>query len=303
MGTQETDIEQAAGRDDLTPQELRNLASQLAAQEADEDLLAAAAGILPGRILASYFAHMDNRLKDARQRDAKARAETHYLALLQAQMDALDARIEELDIQIEALDELIELIEDGEPLDPSNPEHRRLLERSGVPEDQWEGMTLKDLKDLREARRQEREAQAEAKAEVAEAMERATPDEQRQIAKEGNLEAVREARYKAAPEARADIDKTLVQRDTNGNDGRDNGETDLESGASIGADDFFGPTNEPVNTISTAQSIAPNTPMRDAAPDMKGHYQAAASNADQAEPEAQANFQLDNASTPGAGLG
>lgn len=140
MSTSSGDIEQAAGRDDLNPQELRNLASKLAAQDTDEELLAAASGTLSGRILVSYFAHLDKKALDGRQKDAKARAETHYLALLQAQLDGLNAEIDWHNDQIEALQREINDLEDFSELirsgkyDPTNPEHVARRDRLGLTE-------------------------------------------------------------------------------------------------------------------------------------------------------------------------
>lgn len=300
-------LQEVADRDvsNLTPRELVDLALKLAKLEQNDELLAAAAGLLPGRIMANYFAHLDTKLKDAQQKDAKARADMHYLALLQAQLDALEADIAVLDDQIDALDQLIDSVEEDGILDPNDPEHRRLLQQSGIPEDQWDGLTLSDLRDVREQRRQERDAKAERKADVAEAMKHASPEEQKHIAQTADLEAVREARDKAAPEMRGEVESTIDSRYDKGNDSRlDDFDAQLENlGETSLGGDFF---DEPIDlekSISTAQAIAPENPVRDAAPDIQRHYEVASADSRPAEPEAQTTFDLHKANVPETGLG
>lgn len=84
-------------RSDLTAPELRDLALKLAKIKDNDEMMAAAAGLLPSRIISSYFAHLDQRSIQARQDSAKARADAHYMALLQAQIAALDVQIGDLE--------------------------------------------------------------------------------------------------------------------------------------------------------------------------------------------------------------
>ena len=87
-----------------------------------------------------------------------------FLALLdqlEAQIVFLEERIEIYNGQIEALDDLIEIEKAGE-IDPTDPDHQRLLEAAGIPRDEWGTVTLEDLEkrkaELEEARDRDQDA-------------------------------------------------------------------------------------------------------------------------------------------------
>lgn len=312
MSTSSGDIEQAAGRDDLNPQELRNLASRLAAQDTDEELLAAASGTLSGRILASYFQHLDARLRDARRDEAKARADTHYLALLQAQLDALDGEIAALDEDIwnrlaEHLSaEELEYLRGIEDKEVQAREQMRLmrekLERGEISQAEFDAF---------EGRWKERAAKREQRAETAQALDEvkdASLEEQRQVLQreltETGARNVHEAALLVLTDSEQSTAKvTIDEHDDAGNETRTDSRSDALSVADMTSDSLFGDLPEANSSISSAQSIAPDTPVRDAAPNLKGHYQAAAANTEHAEPEATADIQLHQANAPGTGLG
>jgi hypothetical protein len=311
MSTSPGDIEQAAGRDDLNPQELRNLASKLAAQDTDEELLAAASGTLSGRTLASYFAYLDDRLRATRRENAKARADTHYLALLQAQLDALDGEIAALDEDIwnrlaEHLSaEELEYLRGIEDKDEQAREQLRLmrerLERGDMTQAEFDA--FKERWDERAAKREQRADTAQTLRNA----ERSSPDTLAKTA-EGEIERTSKTNVEAAGElvgGKADqvVLKTVDQYDDAGNETRTDSRSDALSIADMSSDSLFGDLPETNSSISSAQSIAPDTPVRDAAPNLKGHYQAAAANTEPAEPEATADIQLHHANAPGTGLG
>ena len=93
------------------------------------------------------------REKDRQRREANSQLIT-FLDLLDAinrQIAALDDQIAEyeeekiqLEEQLGALEELRDLVESGE-LDPTNPEHMRLLELSDIPRDEWGVLTAAGL--------------------------------------------------------------------------------------------------------------------------------------------------------------
>lgn len=160
----------------LSEQEARRLAIRLAGEDQTAELLAAQAGVLAGRMVENYFAQNKDRLNETRTKDQKARTEIYYMMILQAQIDGLNARIVVLDGQINALDDLIERVQGGEKLDPNNPAHRRLLLKSGVPEDDWGGLTLRDLQDLRDQRQQRRDAIDDQRTRISQELKATAPE-------------------------------------------------------------------------------------------------------------------------------
>ncbi|MEL6667008.1 MAG: hypothetical protein AAFQ24_12815 [Pseudomonadota bacterium] len=103
---------------------------------------------------ASIFAAL--REKDRARRESTSRLVTfldlldsieRQIAALDDQIAEYEAEVEQLEEQLGALEELKELAERGE-LDPTNQEHMRLLELSGIPRDQW-GLVTPDMLDDR----------------------------------------------------------------------------------------------------------------------------------------------------------
>lgn len=68
------------------------------------------------------------------------------LRTLQDQIRELERQIAKLDEQIEATDSLIDILQNGGEIDPTDPDHQRLLRLAGIPEDQWGTVTLDDLR-------------------------------------------------------------------------------------------------------------------------------------------------------------
>ena len=85
----------------LTAVEARNLAERLAKADRDEEFQAALSGTLAGRIFENYFDKNQFNQKTTREKDQKARAEMYYIAILQAQIEALDAQIADLTNKID----------------------------------------------------------------------------------------------------------------------------------------------------------------------------------------------------------
>ncbi len=68
------------------------------------------------------------------------------LEQLSAEIRAIELQIERFDQQLEATDSLIGILESGGEIDPTDPEHQRLLRLAGIPEDEWGVVTLDDLR-------------------------------------------------------------------------------------------------------------------------------------------------------------
>ena len=92
----EANFEDEHGNWVLTEAEAWKLAAALAAAKNEEEFQAALSGILAGRIFENYFDKNEINQKTAREKDQKARADMYYIAILQAQIDALDAQIDAL---------------------------------------------------------------------------------------------------------------------------------------------------------------------------------------------------------------
>ena len=98
------------------------------------------------------------------------------LQLIRDQIGALDAQIAKYDEQIAATDSLIDIFENGGEIDPTNPEHQRLLRLAGIPEDQWGTVTLDDLNRHRDdlnAKRDDAKADRDDKARSLDKLEQA----------------------------------------------------------------------------------------------------------------------------------
>ncbi|NQW11782.1 MAG: hypothetical protein HQ481_18115 [Alphaproteobacteria bacterium] len=80
-----------------TLQDLRDLAATLEGMNTDEERLNALAGIVSGRMITNYFAFLDKRRTEAQSENRKANREAHYMALLYAQLDAINMKIDGLE--------------------------------------------------------------------------------------------------------------------------------------------------------------------------------------------------------------
>ena len=72
-----------------------------------------------------------------------------FLDMLQAiadQIRELEDLVDQYDRQLEATNSLIEILEGGGEIDPTDPDHQRLLRLAGIPEEQWGTVTLDDLR-------------------------------------------------------------------------------------------------------------------------------------------------------------
>jgi hypothetical protein len=101
----------------------------------------------------------DQKETDAKKRKASNDTATflRMLQALEAQIKALEERIEHYDNQIEATDSLINIVASGGEIDPTNPEHQRLLRLAGIPDDEWGTVTLDDLRKHRDELARERD--------------------------------------------------------------------------------------------------------------------------------------------------
>ena len=97
----EANFEDEHGNWVLTEAEAWKLAAALAAAKNEEEFQAALSGILAGRIFENYFDKNQFNQKTTREKDQKARAEMYYIAILQAQIEALDAQIADLTNKID----------------------------------------------------------------------------------------------------------------------------------------------------------------------------------------------------------
>ena len=91
-----------AGRKIETLQDLRNLAVVLEAAETEAERNNALAG-QSTRMISNYYTFLDKRLMQTKADNAKARQDAFYMALLQAQLDALNIEIDALGDALEYL--------------------------------------------------------------------------------------------------------------------------------------------------------------------------------------------------------
>lgn len=96
--------------------------------------------------LAQYATSQKEQIRRQRERQRKDR-EAFFAALLD-QLDRdiaeIQGRIDSYNEQIHAIEELIRAEQNG-GIDPTDPEHRKILRRAGIPEEEWGTVTLEDL--------------------------------------------------------------------------------------------------------------------------------------------------------------
>jgi len=88
------------------------------------------------------------------------------IAMLNDKIAALDLKLDELEGKLDATEQLLNLLDKGETLDPNNPEHKKLMDAAGIPENQREGLTREELLAHQERLQQEWKATQEQKAEA-----------------------------------------------------------------------------------------------------------------------------------------
>lgn len=105
-----------------------------------------------------------SRIAEQQERETARRKASNdtvmFLQMLEElaeQVKALEEQIEHYDNQIEATDSLIGILESGGEIDPTDPEHQRLLRLAGIPEEEWGTVTLEDLRKHREELQAERD--------------------------------------------------------------------------------------------------------------------------------------------------
>tara|TARA_R110001606_G_scaffold396832_3_gene571757 strand:+ start:425 stop:1522 length:1098 start_codon:yes stop_codon:yes gene_type:complete len=167
-------------------------------------------------LIGSNLKTREARLAQTRDK-ANADARTQALLALQAQLDALDAEIAALDDEVNALDQLLGIIDSGETLDPNNPAHRRILEKSGIPPEKWDNITREDIEAAKREREAERDAKQEEYDRVEGIMKNGTDAEIKYAAENLNIDAVRKMRDEAPGQNQDKVENTLNQRYNGGN--------------------------------------------------------------------------------------
>lgn len=151
---------------------------QAGAAASERDLRVKGGGVesVSGTAGANFTASIFEALreKDRQRREATSQlvnfldmlnALDRQIAFLDARIAEYDTQIAELKVELGALEELKELLESGE-YDPTNPDHMRLLELSGIPHEDWGILTPEivddriqttrdEIEDLEEKRRRD----------------------------------------------------------------------------------------------------------------------------------------------------
>lgn len=280
-------------------QDRRNAALRTQYGKDNAERLASGAGVLSGTIRDDMTGKASERLKrQADEKRRKDRADTAmYLALLQAQIAELDRQIAALNDQIDALDELLQIIDSGAELDPDNPAHRKLLEGSGIPEDQWGSVTREDIE---QAKRDRAAVRAEKQAErdrVTQELKHASGGEiERTINREGGV-AGEAAADKIGGEQGHKIDKAVEADRDAGNAERQDDSAEFGSFAS---GDLLSGAQGADSGLSFAATASPDSQFGMNAPDVQVDFQAAAHRTDGQAPVAQVNLTLQQDDTPKA---
>jgi hypothetical protein len=186
-------------------------------------------------LLGSNTKARETRIAQTRDK-ANAEARMQALLALQAQMDALDAEIAVLDGQIGALDELLAIFDSDEILDPNNPAHRSVLGRSGIPEEDWDGLTRQDIIDAKREREAERDAKQAERDHFEEIKQSGDPERIREAAEKLNALMVADNSRDVDQDVKPEIENTIEQRVDSGNSARQDA---TMSGIMDMDDDFF----------------------------------------------------------------
>ena len=132
-------------------------AKRVKLDQTDEEL-GLQSGSVSGRMLYGQALDIHNRQVAMRVRGQRGKSDIDTLLfLLEAQIAALQAQIDALDEQISATEDLIEILDSGEEIDPTDPDHIRLLKAAGIPEDQWGTVTREQLDERLEELKAERD--------------------------------------------------------------------------------------------------------------------------------------------------
>lgn len=297
-------------RADLSPQELRDFALKLGKIEDNDEMLAAAAGLLPARIMSGYFAHLDDRLRQTRQDSAKARADAHYMALLQTQIAEWDSQIELLDKEISELETLRDIIASGE-FDPNNPDHAALRDRTPITQNEIDdGSAIDAIDDEIKDRQSERDA---ISAERERAQERLTEmkGQTREVAENIAVDVVENDGAAAVAAVSRNLDELEQQiadtasgnSDFGGNAAQQNDNASNFGLSGLSFDDAFG---APSGSLSTAHGLGEDNPLRSNAPPMRQEFETASAQTDIVKPDAKVELSTEqdlSAVTPVNNLG
>ena len=236
----------------------------------DEARIAENAGMRAGRISITGATDRD-KVRSAEQAKARANqdARMQKLLALQAALDDINSDIANLEIQIDALDELLAIIDSGETLDPNNPAHRKLLERSGIPKEKWGSVTREDIEDAKREREAERAAKEAQSKEFEEIKNSGDPKRINEAAAVLDINAVRGERHDLEDSLKANVTDTLEKRVDEGSVARQDVaaenvmemDDDLFAGVlSVISEDFntaaSGETNQPEQDVEHEQEIA-----------------------------------------------
>ncbi|OSQ47037.1 hypothetical protein TALK_13480 [Thalassospira alkalitolerans] len=298
----ETDENNA--RTDLSPQELRDFALKLGKIEDNDEMLAAAAGLLPSRIMSGYFAHLDDRLRQTRQDSAKARANAHYMALLQTQLDGLEADIKILNNEINDIlqrslsQENMDYLANIRDPERKAQEEMRLM-RKGLESGKITQETFNEFEEFWDTRT----TKMANHNYVENIMKNGSAEERHTIASTADINAVREGRAVLEDIEKQEVEDTLEHRDDTGNAVQQNDNTSNFGLSGLSFDDAFG---APSGSFSTAHGLGEDNPLRGNAPPMRLEFETASAQTDIVKPDAKVELSTEqdlSAVTPANNLG
>ena len=213
----EANFEDEHGNWVLTEAEAWKLAAALAAAKDDEEFQAALSGILAGRIFENYFDKNEINQKTAREKDQKARADMYYMAILQAQIEALDAQIADLTNKIDNFEGKHFTADEQAYFDSLPPEDRFTAKDKAMQARLAAGEITQDEYDRWNGWYADRAQAQQDQDRIKNIMANGTVQEIERVARNEKIDAVREARDILGAPMKSKVENTLEQRDDGGN--------------------------------------------------------------------------------------